>query len=135
MSRYWALCIDMQKDLDGQFTMVLRDDVDGLRLSKQSVRGFKFAAICGALHRCTFLYPSSMWQVFTRHPRTRMTVVAYAAYLGRERCLQFLCTLASTDDLQRIGKRYTRNIIMYGGPVRGLESMHVCTLALGEDLL
>ncbi len=57
----------------------------------------------------------------TKHPRTKITLPAFAAMMGRPDCLKYIIDFLSEDDLRRIPKQNHWNILM-----------HAC--ARGEDV-
>ncbi len=75
------------KELDGQFALVLRNDVVGLKKVKD--------------------------HVMVKHPRTRITVPMFAAMMGRPVCLKYLCDFLSEDDLRRIPKGNNWTVLMH----------------------
>ena len=107
----WA---SLQAEWDGQFSLVLRNNVEGLKKCRGSVR------LVWPLWRHVFVLMGKAssdvrritWQVMVRHWRTRLTLPMFAALLGRPLCLEYLVEFMSEDDMGRIGKGHSRTLLM-----------------------
>jgi hypothetical protein len=73
--------------MDGQFALVLHNDVVGLKRVKDSV--------------------------MVKHPRTKITLPMFAAMMGRPDCLKYICVFMSEDDMRRIPKGNHWTILMH----------------------